>query len=216
MVGATLGLSASSSNLESTVTTADGQNVTTNDANSTNFSVNPKIGYFLGNNFVLGLGMDYTFNRTSEPVSSADPALGEDTDSDSDLLFGPFSRYYVLAGDDTGFFLELAFGFGSSVDEILFGEEEQTTSTNVLAASVGPGFTIFNSKGIGIEALVKYNFARSSFDINFQQQTLETITWTNQIDISLGIQFYFSRVTGAGTTPRGGKQRPDPASSNFY
>ncbi len=213
MVGASLGLSAASSNVESTV---DGQPPTKNDANSTTFSVNPKIGYFLVDRFTIGLGMDYTFNRTSEPVSNTDPTLGDDSDFDSDLLFGPFLRYYALASEDTGFFLEVAFGFGSSVDEIIFGGEEQTTSTNVLAASAGPGFTIFNSKGIGLEALVKYNFARSSFDINFRDQTLETITWTNQVDLSLGLVFYFTRVAPAGTPRGGSRDQPEPASSTFY
>ncbi len=38
--------------------------------------------------------------------------------------------------------------------------------TNIFAIGAGPGFTIFSSDAIGIEALIKYNYARSKFDID--------------------------------------------------
>ena len=209
LVGATIGLSAAQSQVQAQI---EGQTPVDTDGDAIQFSISPRIGYFLGQNFVLGIGMDYSLNRRSEPQDVSNPTSGRDKDFDSDLLFGPFGRYYLPVGDDKAFFLEAAFGFGSSVDEITLGGVDQTTSTNVFSASIGPGFTIFSTDAIGIEALVKYNFARSSFDIDFQGTRQETLTYTNAVDLSLGIQFYFTRVAPAGRA----SDQPTPAGTNFY
>jgi hypothetical protein len=57
---------------------------------------------------------------------------------------------------------------------------------------VGPGFTIFSNDALGIEALVKYNYARSKFDVDLAGVKTSTTTKTNQIALSLGLQLYFA------------------------
>lgn len=52
---------------------------------NTQWNVAPSIGYFLFNNFTLGIGLDYT--------TSTESREGEAKTKDSDLLFGPFARY---------------------------------------------------------------------------------------------------------------------------
>lgn len=211
LVGTAIGFSTSTSNVK---LSTGGSETTSNDATATQFNVNPKVGYFAGQDFALGISMDYTSNRVKEPNDVADPAAGLDRDFDSDLLFGPFARYYLNVGDEMYFFGELSFGFGSSVDELTIGGEEQTTSTNVFAASIGPGFTIISTSAIGVEALVKYNFARSSFDIDFGGNQQETITLTSQVDLSIGVQFYFTRMAPAAGSRT--NDRPEPSGTNFY
>lgn len=68
--------------------------------------------------------------------------------------------------------------------------EPQRINTNIMAFGLGPGFTIFSSSAVGIEALVKYNFARSRFDTDIAGLQRETVTRTNQFDFSIGFQFY--------------------------
>ena len=150
---------------------------------NTQWNVAPSIGYFLFNNFTLGIGLDYT--------SSTETRAGEAKTKDADLLFGPFARYYFPFGDKA-VFLQGNFGFGNSADNLTVAGENQNINTNILAVGAGPGFTIFSNDGIGLEALVKYNYARSKFDLDIAGVKTTTTTKTNQIALSLGLQIYFS------------------------
>lgn len=177
MVGSAVGFATNSSKIA-----RSDQNVISEPQN-TQWNVAPSIGYFLFDQFVLGIGMDYT--------SSSEKNEGEETTRDNDLLFGPFARYYVPFGDKA-FFLQANFGFGNSTDNLILGGVKQNINTNILAYGAGPGFTIFSNDALGIEALVKYNYARSKFNVDVAGVQTSTTTKTNQIALSLGMQIYFA------------------------
>lgn len=180
MLGSAVGFATNTSQISYSSQTPDG---TADEPQNTQWNVAPYIGYFLFDDFTLGIGLDYT--------SSSETRQGAQKTKDSDLLFGPFARYY-FPFDDKAFFLQGNFGFGNSSDNLTIGGENQNINTNILAVGAGPGFTIFSNDGIGIEALVKYNYARSKFDIDIAGVKTTTTTKTNQIALSLGIQLYFS------------------------
>lgn len=177
LIGSAVGFATNTSNIS-----YSGQTTEENPQN-TQWNVAPSIGYFLFNNFTLGIGLDYT--------SSSEKRTGESKTEDSDLLFGPFARYYFPL-DDKAFFLQSNFGFGNSSDNLSIGGEARNIRTNILAVGVGPGFTIFSNDAIGLEALVKYNYARSKFDVDIAGVKTTTTTKTNQVALSLGLQVYFS------------------------
>ncbi len=158
---------------------------------STQFSIAPNVGYFLADNFALGIGLDYTLSSVKQP--------NEDRTDDSDLLFGPFVRYYIPIDNDMAVFLVTNFGFGNSSDETLVGTNTKRINTNIFAVGVGPGFTIYSSNGIGLEAIFKYNFARSKFDTEDAGIKTTTKAITNQFDIGLGVQFYFGGLKRLGS-----------------
>ena len=187
VIGSTIGISANDSKV-SVRTNAVDQEGEGPSAFQLNFA--PKVGYFLIDHLALGMGLDYTFSRVENP--------SQDKTDDSDLLFGPFVRYYVLVGDDMAFFVETDFGFGNSSDQQYIGEARQSINTHVFALGFGPGFTIFSTQDIGIEALLKYNYARSQFETENGGITTTTTTRTNQFDIAVGIQFYFGGVRKVG------------------
>jgi hypothetical protein len=147
------------------------------------WNIAPSIGYFLLDNFVLGIGLDYT--------SSSEEKEGQPKTKDSDLLFGPFTRVY-FPFSDKAFFLQANFGFGQSTDNLIINAQQQSINSNITAFGVGPGFTIFSNDAIGLETLVKYNYARSKFDVDVAGVKTTTTTKTNQLTLSLGIQLYFS------------------------
>jgi hypothetical protein len=187
MMGSSIGFSAANSK----ITQDDGSgDIETENPTSTQFNIAPKIGYFLVDGFALGIGLDYTNNQV-------DRGEGENN-LDSDLLFGPYARYYLPVAEDMAFFLEANFGFGNSSDNLEIGGETQKISTNIFAMGMGPGFTIFSSSAVGIEALVKYNYARSDFDTDIAGQKTNTTSRTNQFDFSIGFQFYFGGIQSAG------------------
>lgn len=182
MLGSAVGFSSNTSTIAQADTKGEGPE-------SFQWNVSPHIGYFLFDNFTLGIGLDYTFSREKQP--------NEDKNDDSDLLFGPFGRFYVPFGGDKAVFVEGTFGFGTSSDDLIIAGENQHISTDIIAFGAGPGFTIFSNDAIGIEALVKYNFARSRFNTSVGGVVTETTTKTNQLAISLGIQFYFAGLRRA-------------------
>lgn len=177
MLGSAVGFATNNSSISQS-----DQNVLSEPRN-TQWNVAPSVGYFLFDHFALGIGLDYT--------SSSEQKEGEEATRDNDLLFGPFVRYYIPFGDKA-IFLQGNFGFGNSTDNLVLGGVRQRINTNILAYGAGPGFTIFSNDAIGIEALVKYNYARSKFDVEIAGVTTSTTTKTNQIALSLGMQLYFA------------------------
>lgn len=178
MLGSAVGFATNSSK-----TSFDNSSTEDSEPKNTQWNVSPYIGYFLFDNFTLGIGLDYT--------SSSETRAGEEKTKDSDLLFGPFTRYYIPFGDKA-LFLQGNFGFGNSSDNLTVNGANQNINTNILAFGIGPGFTIFSNDGIGLEALVKYNYAKSQFDLDIAGVKTTTTTRTNQIALSLGIQIYFA------------------------
>ncbi len=176
MVGSTVGFSTANSKVTSGGRDNEG-------LSAQQINIAPGIGYFILDNFVVGLGADFTLNSVTEP--------NEDKTEDSDLLFGPFVRYYLPIPDNVALFFVGNFGFGDSRDEQLIGEEKQRINTNVLAFGAGPGITVYSKGGFGIEALLKYNYAQSKFDTTIGGVSTSTRTRTNQFSLSLGIQYYF-------------------------
>ncbi len=188
VIGSSFGFSSASSNIiqEAMSGTDEGEG-----PSSLQLSISPKIGYFIQDEFAVGIGLDYTLSEVREP--------NEDRRTDSDLLFGPFARYYLPVGEDAAIFLEANFGFGNSTDNLNIGGETRNISTNIFATGFGPGLTVFSNESFGVSAILKYNFARSKFDIEIDGIAQETITRTNQFDFSVGVAFYFA-TSPAGTT----------------
>lgn len=176
MVGSTVGFSTANSKV--TIGDAEEEGLSAQQVN-----IAPAIGYFVLDNFAAGLGADYTLNTVTEP--------GQDKTTDSDLLFGPFARYYFPLGDNVALFFVTNFGFGNSTDEQIIGESKQSVETNVFAIGAGPGITVYSKGGFALETTLKYNYAKSTFDSELGGVTATTKTRTNQFAFALGLQYYF-------------------------
>ncbi len=186
ILGSTVGFSTASSNANSTT---NGVETEGDGPSSLQISFSPNMGYFLMDQFALGIGMDYTFSRVEE--------ANRDRTDDSDFLFGPFARYYFPVDDGMAFFFLVNFGFGNSSDQQMLPTGRQRVNSNIFAIGAGPGFTIYSSRAIGIESILKYNFARSEFETEANGVKTTTVRRTNQFDVSLGLQFYFGGLKSA-------------------
>lgn len=178
MVGSTLGFSTASS-----VVNEAGKE--TKGLSAQLVQIAPSIGYFVTDNLALGIGADFTIDRVS------DPELGGKRDN-SNLLFGPFGRYYVPAAENVAFFFVANFGFGNSTSERTVAGLPQGIRNNIFASGVGPGFTVYARSGLAIEAILKYNYARSRFEATTSTGKVTTTTRTNQVGLSIGLQYYFA------------------------
>jgi hypothetical protein len=179
LMGSTIGISSTSSNISQSTSTGNGEKT----PRSLQINLSPSIGYFLMEDFALGIGLDYTYSYQRDGDNNRR--------TDSDFLFGPFMRYYLPVKEKMAFFGVLDFGFGNSSNENLLLNGNESVSSNILAVGVGPGFTIISTNAIGLETIFKYNFARSKFDTELAGIKTSTTTNTSQFDISLGVQLYF-------------------------
>ncbi len=196
LIGTRVGFSTAVSRLkvESPSLNYDGEGPRTSQ-----FNIAPNIGYFLTRNFALGIGMSYSSYRSSDPSSTLNDTTGRDDDSySSNLLFGPFARIYLPISEDNAFILGGIAGFGNTVNQVKIDAQTQTIRTDLTSLGLAGGFTVFSQGGISLEALVIYSFDRSRNTLNLQNIQRKTTTWTNALNFSFGLQYYFGAVGGGG------------------
>lgn len=192
LVGTRVGFSTAVSRLkvESPTFNYDGEG-----ARTSQFTISPNIGYFVTRNFAVGVGMSYSSYRSSNPSSFVLDSTGRNDDSySSNLLFGPFARIYLPISEDNAFILGGIAGFGNTVNQVKVQDITQTIRTDLTSLGLAGGFTVFSQGGISLEALVIYSFDRSRNSLNLDGVQSKTTTWTNALNFSFGLQYYF----GAG------------------
>jgi Outer membrane protein beta-barrel domain len=127
------------------------------DTKSSGAFISPRIGYFVAENFVVGLEGTYGSTKqvgiTYRPTGSV-----EQTTKNSYFGIGPFMRYYKPLSAKTAFFVHLSAGFGGDKTKV---EVKDTTSSTSLPetknsrinVSLVPGFTYFPSEHWGLEIM---------------------------------------------------------------
>ncbi len=189
VIGSRIGFSTAKSTIEVESTTGT---VKGDGGSSSQFNLAPGIGYFFANNLVLGVGMDWLRTNSETGVDVSGGTSTPQESSNNNVLFGPFMRYFIPFGDGTAFFLGSSVSFGNSKNQFTGNDNvTQSISTSLLTIGVGPGFTIFSRNGVALEALAKYNFAKSDSEIDIQGVKRSSQAWTNAIDFSVGLQYYF-------------------------
>lgn len=188
VIGTRMGFSASKASVDVQSSTGS---IKGDGGTSVQLNLSPGIGYFFANNFVIGVGMDlFSLSSSSGIDVTGNDAPPQDS-RNNNVLFGPFARYFFPVSDDQAFFIGSTLGFGSSKNRYTADNETQTINNTLLSVGVGPGFTIYSNKGLALETLVKYNFAKSKSEIDVQGVRRVSETWSNGVDFSVGLQYYF-------------------------
>jgi len=152
--------------------------------------ITPTIGYFITNNFVFGLGMDYLVSSTQDNTQTT---AGTQRTSDTKLLFGPYTRLYFPFAGDQALFLGAVYGYGKSDTELSIGAERQNANTTLMTFGAGPGYSIFSNGRVSLETQVKYNYGISRNIISVGGANQTTRTLTTAWDFVVGMHFYFNR-----------------------
>ena len=194
VIGSRIGFSTAKSSVDVQSTTGS---IKGDGGSSSQFNLSPGIGYFFAKNFVVGISMDWLKTHSGTGVDLNGGTLAPQKSENNNVLFGPFIRYFFPTGEDKAFFLGTTVGFGNSKNQFISNNSTQTINNSLLTIGVGPGFTIYSKNGLSLEALVKYNFARSNSEINVQDLNRISKTWTNAVDFSVGIQYYFGGFKAA-------------------
>lgn len=151
------------------------------------FSVVPSAGYFVSDNFAIGTGVGYTYNKE---VS--------DLNLNQAFKVAPFGRYYVGLSDQFKFFGQLSVPMSFGNDKVLDANGDtgaKTASTTDIGVNLAPGFAFFPTKRIGIEFSVNglgYNNSSvknelTGSKVKTEEFGLEAHTFAPK----LGVQFHF-------------------------
>jgi len=110
------------------------------------FNIIPSAGYFVANNFAIGTGVGYTYNKEVSSLKQNEA-----------FVVAPFGRYYVGLSDQFKFFgqLSVPMAFGNNKVVASNGDTgAKVASTTSIGVNIAPGFAFFPTKRIGIEVSV--------------------------------------------------------------
>ncbi|MCU0391433.1 MAG: PorT family protein [Thermoflexibacter sp.] len=138
-------------------------------SNSNRIFLQPKFGYFLANNFLVGggIGLNFTWGQNEFQMA----------DNQKDTFANVFARYYFLP---TRFklFAETGFDYGKSWEQY-----NNAVDGSFRALNFSAGGTYFISRNVGIEASINYQRA-------FKQRNFLA---NNPLDFRIGLQIYMNR-----------------------
>jgi len=142
-IGGNMSLGFGSSKFKVGGTTTDGPK-------TFNFGLNPAVGYFIADNFMVGLGIGFDLESIKEKDGS-----DESKSTTSAFNIGPFVRYYIMPTEKLGFFVNagVGVGFGKIKNEITY---DGTTVSNDkklfgLGINVTPGIVIHITEKVAFE-----------------------------------------------------------------
>ena len=146
------------------------------------FKVIPTVGYFVGTNLAVGLGVGYKNDKTTTSVTNSfggTTVVTENEGTKSAFVVAPFVRKYWTIADKLYIFgqLEVPMEFGTEKNEInataTTGSTTTSTSTSTKAnyTSIGvnikPGLDYFLNKNWSIEATIgEFGYNTSKFDVD--------------------------------------------------
>lgn len=164
---------------------------TTGDVSQSQFTIAPRVGFFVSDNIALGLELGYV--STTSDVGEYDPFLGEYSYEVKNNTFaiGGFARYYSTPANDFSFFGQLSVAYASSKREVSL---PGTTADKANGFNIGlaPGISYFISDNFALEAtigLLSYNTAKPDYEGAESTDTFNIGLNLNNINIGATYKF---------------------------
>lgn len=158
------------------------------DEKFTSGQVIPQIGYFVGENFALGLGIGFG--------GFEDEAANGDIDKTTFFTIEPFGRYYTMLSDNFGIYGELRIQYRSASSEFTDGTTGDVTedpSIDQFGATISPGLIFFPGEQFGIE----FQFGALGYTSTDYNTADDESTFTANLNpfrnSRIGFQWYFNR-----------------------
>jgi outer membrane protein len=154
------------------------------DSKTTQVLFRPNVGYFVANNFMVGVNLDLSSSKTK---------TGTGESKNSGYNVGPFARYYMFTSNEKFAFIgEAGLLFGSSKYTPTSGNEQKGSSVNFY---ISPGFTYFLSEKWGLDfQLQGIEFSSTDPNKDVDNDKRNTITIGAEFfNPFLGFRYYISR-----------------------
>ena len=152
------------------------------------FNLNPTVSYFIVNNLALGISGNFRSYKT------LDTEDGNNLGDGHSYSLGPIIRYYFPFHKWAIFpEAQLLKVFGKSHSYIF--DDRLTSSTTGSAYKLGVGGAYFVTPNVGLEGLLSYSSESTSRHDNFYIGSPDAKIKRSGINLSIGIQFYLSRLS---------------------
>ena len=156
-----------------------------NDYKSSSFSFSPQVGYFVVDNFEVGLALNVSMDNVKPD---------EGTDYKNNYLgVGPFARYYVFTSNEKfAFFGDARFGFNAYKYKPETGSDSKGSA---VAFSVSPGFVFFPTKNWGVElSLSLLNITSTDPNKDAKDDKVTNVNFGfNSLNTGVGVKYYIAR-----------------------
>ena len=152
------------------------------DGNAQSYAILPHIGYFVQDNFAVGLGVGYAGSAEKSPVD-VKTTLGE-------FAVSPYARLYKGDGN-VKFFGQLSVPMAWGTSKI---DGNKTGTTERYGAAISPGIAYFPTDRLGIELSVRglyYEHASHKPQGGSKVGVNEFGLDVNSLMPSVGVNFYF-------------------------
>ncbi|MBX2969726.1 MAG: outer membrane beta-barrel protein [Cyclobacteriaceae bacterium] len=160
-----------------------------NETKKTQIRINPTVGYFVIDNFVLGASLPLSFSKSRSSGFQYDS-------KSSSITFGPLARYYVPM-DKFAIFTEVKYTFGlikvegPTFDPISGSIISSTNRGKDEILSFGLGTTYFINESIGIEAGVYY--IKQNVEYENSEMFIFPDFESKDFTLRIGFQFYLAK-----------------------
>lgn len=178
-------------------TTTTESDLSPGEITNSNLDLQLGIGYFVGQNFVLGLNAGYEMGESSAFQSTIEGPV-EVTATTSIVTVGPFARMYHMMADKAAFFGEADVNFGFGKREV--GDDPGVDIARIEGA-LRPGIALFLADKWAIEGKFGYlGYVQQREEYTTPDQNIETVSSNFQLSfnfttLSLGLAFYPGRNT---------------------
>ena len=171
------------------------------------FKVIPTVGYFVGTNLAVGLGVGYKNDKTTTSVTNSfggTTVVTENEGTKSAFVVAPFVRKYWTIADKLYIFgqLEVPMEFGTEKNEVnataTTGSTTTSTSTSTKAnyTSIGvnikPGLDYFLNKNWSIEATIG-EFGYNNYKPKDGDATNNYTFGLNLSSVTFGVKYVFAK-----------------------
>lgn len=201
LFGVSLG-SLSYTNSNSKTTYSNTPTIYKSDGNSFSISVNPNVGWFINDGFVLGGGVSVSFySSKSNSSNTGSSTTSESKSTQPSFYIGPYARYY-FSGSKKGMpFIQANAQYGiyggKSTSKTSSGASSETTTHPKGDWNAGAtfGYEHFLSSYIGLYVSVGFNYGSSKTSYDYAPSTGTGYTYTSQYDrwyipVNFGLQVH--------------------------
>ncbi|ASW73369.1 opacity protein [Chryseobacterium piperi] len=162
-----------------------------NDRKVDNFRVIPTVGYFVGTNVAIGVGVGYASNVDKMTVDNAYTKT-----RNSAVVVEPFARKYWTLGEKFYIFGQLSVPMEFGTDKRDVSILNNTTSTkatyNAFGVSIKPGLDYFLNKNWTIEATIG-DFGYSNFKYKNAKSIDNYRFGLDLASVSIGVKYVFAK-----------------------
>ncbi len=179
------------------------------DRKDESFRILPTVGYFVGTNLAVGLGVGYASDKITTTQTTPFPTgsvVAESKNTQSAVVVAPFVRKYWTLADKLYIFgqLEVPMEFGNIKQEgstiTTAGNTVTTTSSSTknnytsVGVNIKPGLDYFLNKNWSIEATIgEFGYNTSKLDIDGAKSVDNYNFGLNLSSVTFGVKYVFAK-----------------------